>query len=32
VDQHMQDVEGLMHEIFLCALIVGVKSSVCFVV
>jgi hypothetical protein len=30
VEQHVQDVEGLMHGISLCALSVGVRSSVCF--
>ena len=30
MEQHVQDMEGLRHGIFLCALSVGVRSSVCF--
>jgi hypothetical protein len=30
VEQYMRDVERLMHGIFLCVLIVVVRSSVCF--
>ena len=30
VEQHKQDVEGLIHGIFLCAPIVGMRYSVCF--